>query len=96
MARAQRVAEWLAGLPPDEGRPLNALLAAHPLLITLLEALSESSPFLWELASREPARLLRALAADPDAHFAALLAEHGQRGRDERGRRRRPCGSCAA
>jgi [glutamine synthetase] adenylyltransferase / [glutamine synthetase]-adenylyl-L-tyrosine phosphorylase len=73
-----RVAEWLAGLPPDEGRPLNALLAAHPLLVTLLEALSESSPFLWELASREPARLIRLLNADPDAHFAALLAEHGR------------------
>ena len=73
----QRVAAWLAGLPPDEGKPLNALMAAHPLLVTLLEAISESSPFLWELASREPARLLRLLNADPEAHFAALLAEHG-------------------
>jgi glutamate-ammonia-ligase adenylyltransferase len=77
-AARERVAEWLAGLPPDEGRPLNDLLAAHPLLVTLLESLSESSPFLWELVSREAARLLRLLNSDPDAHFAALLAEHGQ------------------
>jgi glutamate-ammonia-ligase adenylyltransferase len=74
----QRVVEWLAGLPPGEGKPVNALLAAHPLLVTLLEGLSESSPFLWELASREPVRLLRILNANPDAHFASLLAAHRQ------------------
>ena len=77
-AARERVAEWLAGLPPEEGRRLNALLADHPRVVTLLEALSESSPFLWELASREPARLMRLLNSEPDAHFAALLAEHGE------------------
>jgi glutamate-ammonia-ligase adenylyltransferase len=75
-ARA-RVAEWLAGLSPGEGKPLNALLAAHPLIVTLLESLSESSPFLWELVSRDPERLLRLLNTEPDAHFAAILAERG-------------------
>jgi [glutamine synthetase] adenylyltransferase / [glutamine synthetase]-adenylyl-L-tyrosine phosphorylase len=76
-ARA-RVAEWLAGLPAEEGKRLNILLAAHPLLVTLLEALGECSPFLWELASREPDRLLRLFNADPEAHFAALLPAHGE------------------
>ena len=76
-ARA-RVADWLAGLPPEEGKPLNAVLAAHPLIVTLLEALGESSPFLWELASREPTRLLRLFESDPDAHLAELLAERGE------------------
>ena len=75
-ARA-RLAEWLAGLPAEQANPLNGLLAAHPLVITLLESLAESSPFLWELASREPGRLLRLLNSEPDAHFAALLAQHG-------------------
>ena len=59
-ARA-RVAEWLAGLQPAEAKPLKALLAAHPTVSTLLESLAESSPYLWELASPEPARLLRLL-----------------------------------
>jgi glutamate-ammonia-ligase adenylyltransferase len=73
-----RVADWLATLPPNEAAPLAALLAERPLLATLLASLAESSPYLWDLASREPARLMRLLAADPDAHFAAVLAEHGE------------------
>jgi len=77
-AARTRLDEWLAGVPGKEAKPLNDLLTAHPLVTTLLEAASESSPFLWELASREPARLLRLLNADPDAHFTALLAEQGQ------------------
>ena len=55
---------------------MNGLLAAHPTVKTLLESVSESSPYLWELASREPDRLLGLLQSDPDAHLAALLAEH--------------------
>src|SRR6185436_2622353 len=48
-----------------------------PTLATLIESLSESSPYLWDLASREPERLLRLLNADPDRHLADLLAGHG-------------------
>jgi glutamate-ammonia-ligase adenylyltransferase len=76
-ARA-RVAEWLAGLSVAKAKPLKALLAAHPIVSTLLESLAESSPYLWELTSREPDRLLRLLGADPDRHLAELLAEHGR------------------
>jgi glutamate-ammonia-ligase adenylyltransferase len=76
-ARA-RVADWLAGLEPGEARPLKALLGAHPTVNVLLESLSESSPFLWDLASREPERLLRLLDADPDRHLTALLAGNGR------------------
>ncbi|HEY6832831.1 MAG TPA: bifunctional [glutamine synthetase] adenylyltransferase/[glutamine synthetase]-adenylyl-L-tyrosine phosphorylase, partial [Pseudolabrys sp.] len=72
------VADWMAGLDASEALPLKTLLAAHPLVRTLLESVSESSPFLWELASREPARLARLLSADPDEHLAALLSEHGR------------------
>src|SRR6185437_7456883 len=35
-------------------------------------------PYLWDLTSREPERLLRLLKADPDVHLAALLADHGR------------------
>ncbi|HEY6024008.1 MAG TPA: bifunctional [glutamine synthetase] adenylyltransferase/[glutamine synthetase]-adenylyl-L-tyrosine phosphorylase [Pseudolabrys sp.] len=77
MARV-RVADWLAGLASAEERPIRDLLAARPIVGTLLESIAESSPYLWELVSREPDRLLRLLGANPDQHFAALLAEHGQ------------------
>ena len=73
-ARA-RVADWLDDLPAAEAKPLKARLAAHPNLNTLLESLSESSPFLWELSSLEPRRLLRLLDADPDKYLSALLAD---------------------
>ncbi len=76
-ARA-RMAEWLAGLQVAKAKPLKALFAAHPTVNTLLESLAESSPYLWELVSRDPERLLRLLGADPDRHLAALLAENGR------------------
>jgi glutamate-ammonia-ligase adenylyltransferase len=75
-ARA-RMAEWLAGLPGAQAKPFQALLTAHPNVSTLLQCLAESSPFLWELASGNPARLLRLLGADPEQHLAALLTETG-------------------
>ncbi len=74
LARA-RVAEWLAGMAVAEAVPLKALLARHPVVTKLLESLAESSPYLWELASREPARLLRLLGLDPDKHLVTLLAD---------------------
>jgi glutamate-ammonia-ligase adenylyltransferase len=76
-ARA-RVAEWLAGLSEDTAKPLKGLLAAHPTANALLESLAESSPYLWELTSREPERLLRLMGADPDRHLAALLSDNGR------------------
>ncbi|HZQ13483.1 MAG TPA: bifunctional [glutamine synthetase] adenylyltransferase/[glutamine synthetase]-adenylyl-L-tyrosine phosphorylase [Pseudolabrys sp.] len=76
-ARA-RLAEWLDGVPAEAGRPLQALLAEHAVLATLLESLAEHSPYLWELASREPERLLRLFRADPDKHLAMLLADHSR------------------
>jgi glutamate-ammonia-ligase adenylyltransferase len=74
----KRVAEWQARLGPADAKSLGELLGAYPTLNTLLECLSESSPYLWELASLEPARLLRLLQSDPDQHLALLLAEHAR------------------
>ncbi|MSO67885.1 MAG: bifunctional [glutamine synthetase] adenylyltransferase/[glutamine synthetase]-adenylyl-L-tyrosine phosphorylase [Pseudolabrys sp.] len=73
-----RVADWLAGLAPAEAKPLKAMLATHPILSTLLESLAESSPYLWELASRDPKALLKLLGADPDRHLTELLGEYGR------------------
>jgi [glutamine synthetase] adenylyltransferase / [glutamine synthetase]-adenylyl-L-tyrosine phosphorylase len=69
-----RVGEWLAQLDGGEATPLKALFESSANLKILIESLAESSPYLWELASREPARLLRLLQSDPDEHLAALLA----------------------
>jgi [glutamine synthetase] adenylyltransferase / [glutamine synthetase]-adenylyl-L-tyrosine phosphorylase len=77
VARA-RLAAWLADLPSTQAKSLKALLAAHKTVGTLLESLAESSPYLWELASRDPQRLLRLLGCDPDPYLAALLAENGR------------------
>jgi glutamate-ammonia-ligase adenylyltransferase len=71
------VAGWLDGLAEAERAPIKALLATYPTVAALLEGLAGSSPHLWDLASREPDRLLSLLNADPDEHFAALLREHG-------------------
>ena len=76
-AARSRVVDWLGSLAPPEAAPVKALLAAHPILNTLIESLAESSPFLWDLASREPERLLRLLNAEPDRHLAELLASYG-------------------
>src|SRR5579875_2020017 len=69
------VAAWLGGLTAPERTALAARMRAAPLLATILQSLAENSPFLWELASREPERLLRLIDADPDRYFPQLLAE---------------------
>jgi len=70
-----RVCAWLAEIAPSTaGAELGRLLAGVPGAAALIESIAESSPFLWDLASREPARLLRLLTGDPDLDFPALLA----------------------
>ncbi|HET9715654.1 MAG TPA: bifunctional [glutamine synthetase] adenylyltransferase/[glutamine synthetase]-adenylyl-L-tyrosine phosphorylase [Pseudolabrys sp.] len=73
-ARA-RVAEWLKGLPQRDAEPFSALFTARPLVRALLESVGENSPYLWDLASREPRRLLTLLNAQPTAHFVQLLSD---------------------
>jgi len=72
-ARAQ-VKRWLSELRRGTaGKALRDLLGSSAHLGTVIESLAESSPYLWDLASSDPSRLLRVLGADPDAHLAALL-----------------------
>jgi [glutamine synthetase] adenylyltransferase / [glutamine synthetase]-adenylyl-L-tyrosine phosphorylase len=73
-AARTRVEAWLAGLDRSAaGKRLRRLVDASPSLKTLLAGLAEGSPFLWELATAEPARLVALLEADPERQFAALL-----------------------
>ncbi len=73
-ATTARLGEWIAEQPQADA--LRALVAAHPTVKTLLEALCESSPHLWELVTLDAARLLRVMDAEPERHLAALLATH--------------------
>jgi glutamate-ammonia-ligase adenylyltransferase len=66
---------WLRAIGRNAaGRSLRQLFTAFPKLETLLAALAEGSPYLWELATADPTRLATLLKADPERHFAALLA----------------------
>jgi glutamate-ammonia-ligase adenylyltransferase len=76
-AAEKRVAEWLTALPPTDAEKIRALLAAHPTVKSLLESLSESSPFLWDLASCDAARLIAMLTSEPEGHLRDLLAISG-------------------
>jgi [glutamine synthetase] adenylyltransferase / [glutamine synthetase]-adenylyl-L-tyrosine phosphorylase len=72
-----RVSDWLAGVPSADSKALKNLFSARPIIGTLVDSLAESSPYLWDLIAREPARLLRLLLANPEQHFAALLRDQG-------------------
>ena len=63
---------WLAALPHSR---LPALCADFPQVRSLLAGLAAYSPYLWELASRDPVRLLRVLAAPPETLLDTLLDE---------------------
>ncbi len=72
----QRTEEWLRSCAQSTGgAALASFLAGRAAPRTLIEGLAESSPFLWDLASREPERLLAVLTSEPDRRFDALLAE---------------------
>ena len=74
-ARA-RVADWLSAIArTPAGKSLKQLADALPKLAALLASLAESSPFLWDLCTANPARLLVILESDPARHLQALLAK---------------------
>ncbi len=73
------VREWLdevAGTPA--GTRLKRLFSEHPPLGSLIAALAEGSPFLWDLAHAEPGRLADLLQADPATGFDELLTRTRQ------------------
>ena len=79
-AARRKVDDWLRPLArTSAGKGLAQLMAARPVVRSLVEGLADGSPFLWDLASREPERLLRLLETAPEDRFEALLAETAQR-----------------
>ncbi|HZP70609.1 MAG TPA: bifunctional [glutamine synthetase] adenylyltransferase/[glutamine synthetase]-adenylyl-L-tyrosine phosphorylase [Pseudolabrys sp.] len=73
-----RVNDWLAETPAADAKSLRALFSHRPLINTLVESIAENSPYLWDLASREPRRLLRLLQENPDQHLEGLLKQYGR------------------
>ena len=72
-ARA-RVAAWLGEIGRSAaGKALKRRIGAFRKLADLLAGLAEGSPFLWELATSDPDRLLAVLDADPDTHLRNVL-----------------------
>ena len=78
-AAQARVSEWLAEIGKSAaGKALKQLIGASPKLEALLLGLADGSPYLWDLATAEPDRLLEILQAAPDERFAALLSKSGK------------------
>ena len=70
-----KLSTWLSEIVGDEaGKSLKRLLAESKQLDGLIAGIAAGSPYLWELASAEPERLVALLQSDPDAHLDALLA----------------------
>ena len=71
-----KVTAWLdsiSGTPESER--LSEILASESPAAGLIATIAEDSPYLWELARADAARLIRVLTNEPDAHFAHLLSE---------------------
>ncbi len=70
------VDDWIQSLGATAaGRSIERLIADHSLVRPLIEAIADGSPFLWELAHRDPVRLIALLASDPADRLRTLLAE---------------------
>jgi [glutamine synthetase] adenylyltransferase / [glutamine synthetase]-adenylyl-L-tyrosine phosphorylase len=67
---------WLKDVAATaSGKSVATLLASSPKAKALIAGLAEYSPYLWDLANSDTARLLALLQSEPEARFAALLAE---------------------
>ena len=67
-----RLKDWLAELEPAQAAEIGAWLDRPPARAILL-GIAEFSPYLFDLARADAARLIRLLACDPEPHLAALL-----------------------
>src|SRR3954447_15177317 len=69
----QRLADWLADLGPEQAAAFNALAAGFPFSKTILLAVAEASPYLFDLVRANSGRLLRLLECEPEPHLAELI-----------------------
>jgi glutamate-ammonia-ligase adenylyltransferase len=74
-AAEQRFAAWLDDVEPAQAASLRAVVASFPFARAMLLGIAEASPYLFDLIRADPARAVRLLRCDPDAHLAAVLAQ---------------------
>ena len=71
-----RVAAWLFELVDDDAaRTLRHIVAVHPPVRALIDAVASSSTYLWDLVRADPARLAALLQSDPDERLAHMRAD---------------------
>jgi [glutamine synthetase] adenylyltransferase / [glutamine synthetase]-adenylyl-L-tyrosine phosphorylase len=74
-AGRHRVDDWLAERPDEEAaHAVRRIIAAHPPVRALIDAIASSSIYLWDLVRSDPARLVRLLETDPDERLAKVCA----------------------
>ncbi len=69
----RRLAAWLDDLPAAQAGAIRRLTEGCSGLATILEAIAEASPYLFDLMRADAVRVERLLRCDPDAHLAKLL-----------------------
>ena len=71
----QRFDAWLGDIAPAQADGFRDVMAQGPFARAILLGVAEASPYLFDLIRADPARTLRLLRCDPDAHLAALIAQ---------------------
>jgi glutamate-ammonia-ligase adenylyltransferase len=75
-AAQARLGDWLAEIAGSAaGRALAELFADHPTVRSLIAALADGSPYLFDLARADGERLAALLACEPELRFRELLAD---------------------
>ncbi len=69
----RRIAGWLNDVPAQDAEALRAIIAHYPHAMAILEAIVESSPYLFDLMRADSARTIRLLRSDPDSSIQALI-----------------------
>ncbi|MCG6203106.1 bifunctional [glutamine synthetase] adenylyltransferase/[glutamine synthetase]-adenylyl-L-tyrosine phosphorylase [Rhodopseudomonas sp. HC1] len=70
---AKRFEDWLADIAAEQAAAIRVIADRHPPIRTVLQAIAEASPYLFDLIRADPARLVRLLRTDPDVGFTTLL-----------------------
>jgi len=74
-AGRSRVAAWLTELgESDAARIIRHIMAEHPPVHALIDAVASSSTYLWDLVRADPARLAALLQSDPDERLSTMRA----------------------
>jgi glutamate-ammonia-ligase adenylyltransferase len=72
---AQRLADWLSDLAPEQAAAIRAIAAQFPNADIILQSIAEASPYLFDLIRADPVRLVRLLRTEPEQGLAALIEQ---------------------